>query len=212
MSVAGPVITADYSTGNGPLMPGGTVTLRLRATLDAGLAMGTNVTNTGVVTWNNPPQSANASVSIAVGGTPGVGVVNGTVWHDVDFDDVLGLGDVERAVELFGELETLVRGDEPELQHKARYRDDRFRSAFCSPVTAAGELTELFAACRERCPDGAVVLSYSCRGLLTQQQLIDCAGATHEHCLSREIDHAYSTQGMGVLSGVREWILGFRPR
>ncbi|MDJ0851481.1 MAG: hypothetical protein QNK04_24155 [Myxococcota bacterium] len=93
VSVLGSVITADYSTLNGPLMPGQATTLRFRATLDAGLAMGTNVTNTGAVTWNNPPQMASASVSIAVGGTPGVGVVNGTVWHDADFDDALGLGE-----------------------------------------------------------------------------------------------------------------------
>ena len=36
------------------------------------------ITNTGVVTWNNPPQTASASVSIDVGGMVGVGVLNGT--------------------------------------------------------------------------------------------------------------------------------------
>ena len=39
--------------------------------------------------WNNPPQTASASVSIDVGGIAGVGVLNGTAWHDADFDDVL---------------------------------------------------------------------------------------------------------------------------
>ncbi len=95
VSVLGSVITADYSTLNGPLAPGASTVLRFRATLDAGLAMGTNVTNTGVVTWNNPPQMASASVSIAVGGMPGIGAVNGAVWHDVNFDDVLDPGERE---------------------------------------------------------------------------------------------------------------------
>ena len=71
--------------------------LRFRATIAAGLAPGTTVTNTGIVTWNTPPETASASVSIDVGGMPGVGALNGTVWHDADFDDALGAG--ERALE-----------------------------------------------------------------------------------------------------------------
>src|SRR5206468_6067386 len=68
VSVAGNVITANYSATYGPLAPGGTIDLRFRATLGSTLAAGTIVTNTGVVTWNTPPQTASASVSIAFGG------------------------------------------------------------------------------------------------------------------------------------------------
>src|SRR6516164_3133590 len=64
VSVAGNVITANYSATYGPLAPGGTIDLRFRATLGSTLAAGTSVTNTGVVTWNTPPQTASASVSI----------------------------------------------------------------------------------------------------------------------------------------------------
>src|SRR6266852_5765314 len=71
VSVAGNVITANYSATYGPLAPGGTIDLRFRATLGSTLATGTIVTNTGVVTWNTPPQTASASVSIAVGGVVG---------------------------------------------------------------------------------------------------------------------------------------------
>src|SRR5207248_9426667 len=71
VSVAGNVITANYSATYGPLAPGGTIDLRFRATLGSTLAAGTIVTNTGVVTWNTPPQTASASVSIAVGGIVG---------------------------------------------------------------------------------------------------------------------------------------------
>jgi uncharacterized repeat protein (TIGR01451 family) len=48
---------------------------------------GTVVTNTGVVAWNQPTQTARASVSIAVGGVPGFAVLNGSAWHDANFDD-----------------------------------------------------------------------------------------------------------------------------
>src|SRR5947209_9995995 len=67
----GNVITANYSATYGPLAPGGTIDLRFRATLGSTLAAGTIVTNTGVVTWNIPSQTASASVSIAVGGVVG---------------------------------------------------------------------------------------------------------------------------------------------
>ncbi len=66
VSVSGNVITANYSATYGPLAPGGTIDLHFRATLGSTLAAGTIVTNTGVVTWNNPPQTASASVSVIV--------------------------------------------------------------------------------------------------------------------------------------------------
>ncbi|MHC4990370.1 MAG: OmpA family protein, partial [Planctomycetota bacterium] len=97
VSVVGSLITADYSASNGFLPPGETVVLRFLATIGAGLAMGTTVTNTGVVTWNAPPQTASADVSVDVGGMPGVGLLSGALWHDADFDTAQGGG--ERALE-----------------------------------------------------------------------------------------------------------------
>jgi uncharacterized repeat protein (TIGR01451 family) len=90
VSVAGTVITADFSAVNGALPPGGSTELRFRAVINPDLAIGTTVTNTGVVTWGTPEQTAMASVSIAVGGVPGVGILGGAAWHDADFDDVQG--------------------------------------------------------------------------------------------------------------------------
>src|SRR5207248_10708350 len=88
VSFAGSTITANYAAVNGALPPGGVVVLRFRATLNANLALGTSVTNTGVVAWNNPTQTASASVSIVVGSIPGFAVVNGSAWHDANFDNV----------------------------------------------------------------------------------------------------------------------------
>lgn len=111
VTVVGSLITADYGTTYGPLAPGASATLRFRVTLDAGLAFGTIVTNTGVVTWNVPLQTAQASVSISIGGMPGVGALSGSLWHDEDFDRVQDLG--ERA--LAGWFVDLYRNGAPVL-------------------------------------------------------------------------------------------------
>jgi uncharacterized repeat protein (TIGR01451 family) len=71
VTVTGNVITADYSAIYGPLAPGGTIDLHFRATVGSTLATGTTVTNTGVVTFGNPPQTASASVSIQLDIPPG---------------------------------------------------------------------------------------------------------------------------------------------
>jgi len=96
VSVAGSTITANYAGTYGALAPGGVVVLRFRAVLDPGLATGTVVTNTGVVAWNTPTQTASASISIVVGGIPGVSMLTGSAWHDADFDDTRDPG--ERAL------------------------------------------------------------------------------------------------------------------
>jgi uncharacterized repeat protein (TIGR01451 family) len=94
VSVAGNVITANYSATYGPLAPGGTIDLRFRATLGSTLAAGTTVTNTGVVTWNTPPQTASASVSVNIGTVPGAGSLNGTAWLDANFNKIADPGEL----------------------------------------------------------------------------------------------------------------------
>jgi uncharacterized repeat protein (TIGR01451 family) len=78
VTVTGNVITADYSAIYGPLAPGATIDLHFRATLGSSLATGAIVTNTGVVTWNNPPQTVSASVSIQLDTPPGALTVSKT--------------------------------------------------------------------------------------------------------------------------------------
>lgn len=87
VTVAGQLITADYFAEYGPLDPGATVLLRFRAIINPNLAEGTTITNTGRVTWNDPPQWAEASVSIDVGAMPNAGMVSGNVFHDADHDN-----------------------------------------------------------------------------------------------------------------------------
>src|SRR5260370_6181711 len=85
VSVVGSVITADYSTSNAPLQPGQSIDIKFRAQIAAGLPAGTTLTNTGVVTWNTPQQSAIPSASMSIGVTPGSGMLNGPVCHDAAF-------------------------------------------------------------------------------------------------------------------------------
>jgi large repetitive protein len=78
VKVTGNLITANYSATYGPLAPGGTIDLRFRAKLGSTLATGTTVTNTGVVTWGNPPQTASASVSVQLSIPPSALTVSKT--------------------------------------------------------------------------------------------------------------------------------------
>src|SRR6266699_1921867 len=93
VTVVGSLLSADYSAVYGPLQPGQSIDVRFRANIASGLPAGTTLTNTAVATWNNPPQTASASVSIDVGGVPGAGSLNGTAWLDANFNKVADLGE-----------------------------------------------------------------------------------------------------------------------
>jgi uncharacterized repeat protein (TIGR01451 family)/fimbrial isopeptide formation D2 family protein len=88
VTYAGAMLTADYAAVYGDLQPGGSALVRFRVQIDPTLAIGTTITNTGVVRWNDPAQTAAASVSLDVGGTPGSAALNGNVWHDASLDRV----------------------------------------------------------------------------------------------------------------------------
>lgn len=150
VGVLGSTITADYASTYGTLDPGETVVLRFRAILDPGLADGATVTNTGVVEWNTPTETASASVSIVVGGIPGVAVLSGTAWHDADFDDARDSGEralAGWAVDLYRDGQPIhtaqtgaagdyrILGVEPSDTTGARY-ELRFRAPESGPNTA----------------------------------------------------------------------------
>jgi uncharacterized repeat protein (TIGR01451 family)/fimbrial isopeptide formation D2 family protein len=91
--ISGSLLTATYPAASLPLLPGQTIDVRFRAQIATGLPAGTTITNTGVVTWNTPPETASASVSVDIGGVPGVGSLNGTAWLDANFNKVADLGE-----------------------------------------------------------------------------------------------------------------------
>ncbi|MGI9272112.1 MAG: THxN family PEP-CTERM protein [Woeseiaceae bacterium] len=93
VTVVGPLITADYFNEYGALAPDQTVVLRFRAIINPALLEGTTITNTGQVSWNDPLQWLDASVSIDVGAMPNAGMISGNVWHDADHSDTQGIAE-----------------------------------------------------------------------------------------------------------------------
>ncbi len=89
VSVAGQVITADYFAEYGALDPGQVVVLRFEAMIDPNLVEGTTIANTARVYWDDPQQTAEATVYIDVGAMPNAGMLSGYVWHDADHDNTL---------------------------------------------------------------------------------------------------------------------------
>jgi large repetitive protein len=91
--VPGSVLTAAYGT----LLPGSTAQLRFRVQINAGLPMGTTISNTGQVAWDTPTWTATATVSIDVGGIPGSSSLNGHVWHDANLNKLADVNELNLA-------------------------------------------------------------------------------------------------------------------
>ena len=87
VAYAGAMLTADYAAQYGNLLPGDNTIVRFRVQINPTLAIGTTITNTAMVRWNTV-QTAFASVSIGVGGTPGSANLNGNVWHDANLNKI----------------------------------------------------------------------------------------------------------------------------
>jgi uncharacterized repeat protein (TIGR01451 family) len=138
ITVVGTLLTADYSTTYGALPSGRTITLRFRAVLEPTLPIGTRVMNTGTVYWNDPVQTASASVSIDVGGIPGVGLISGRVWHDADFDQLYDATEIALAG---WDVELYFNGS---LAHAARTAPDGvYRLSSIEPNYATTDTYEL---------------------------------------------------------------------
>ena len=102
VTVDGSTLTVAY----GDLAPGAAFGLRFLARLDDTLTVGTPVVNRARVYWN-ATQEAFAEAAIDVGGVVGVGILNGSVWHDASFDDRLDADELA----LEGWTVELVRND-----------------------------------------------------------------------------------------------------
>ncbi len=102
---------------------------------------------------------------------------------------------VEQYSRFYHLLETLIRYDWPEVEHKARYRRDRFLSPFCRRGTVAEAFRQLLTALASyRVP---VVISYGSAGLLPRHALEELAAAHFSHVEVREAAYHHSTQGKG---------------
>lgn len=92
-------------------------------------------------------------------------------------------------------LETLVRYDYPNVEHKGRYREDRHQSPFCIRTKVKGAFTKLFSKVYEK--DATLVLSYSDTGMIAIEDLQKIAANVFKgYSISfKEMDYKHSTMG-----------------
>ena len=86
VTYTGTVLSADVAAQYGALPIGAAAVVRFRVLVEPSVPIGTTLTNTGVVSWNNPAQTETAVVTLDVGGTPSSATFNGTVWHDANLN------------------------------------------------------------------------------------------------------------------------------
>jgi adenine-specific DNA-methyltransferase len=93
-------------------------------------------------------------------------------------------------------LETLVKYDYPEIDHKGRYRSDRHQSPFSQKSNASEAFETLFAGIINK--KAQMVLSYSDNGVLEIDSIIELARKKFPEIYKIEIqtiDHTHSTMG-----------------
>ncbi len=134
VSFAAPVITADYYATYGALGPGETAVLRFRAIINPNLVEGTTIVNTARVYWDDPEQTAEATIMIDVGAMPNAGMLSGDVWHDADHDNTPG--GIERSLE--GWLVELLLDDQP-VRSMVTNADGYYLFANVTPNYASGQ-------------------------------------------------------------------------
>ena len=86
VNFSAPVISANFGSSYGPLGPGKSVVLRFSVKVVSAAVSGSMVTNTAVASWNTPGQTANATVSVAIGAMPGSATLTGSVWQDGNYN------------------------------------------------------------------------------------------------------------------------------
>ncbi|MBQ6515973.1 DNA adenine methylase [bacterium] len=92
-------------------------------------------------------------------------------------------------------LETLVKYDNPKVDFKAKYRDDRFQSDFCYKNRVKKEFETIISFCSKNGKN--LVISYSNKGLLAENELFALCKSYFKKAELKEIDYKHSTQGKG---------------
>lgn len=92
-------------------------------------------------------------------------------------------------------LETVVKYDCPEVNFKAKYRNDRFQSDFCYKGKVEAEFTYIFEYCQKNATN--LLISYSNKGLVSVERLQELASLYFKDVKLQNIDYKHSTQGKG---------------
>lgn len=92
-------------------------------------------------------------------------------------------------------LETVVKYDYPEVNFKAKYRNDRFQSEFCYKGRVENEFNYIFEYCHSTSTN--LLVSYSNKGLVSVDRLQELASKYFKIVNLQTIDYKHSTQGKG---------------
>ena len=93
-------------------------------------------------------------------------------------------------------LETLVKYDNPTVNFKAKYRDDRFQSNFCYKSKVKQEFIYIMEFCKNNKIN--LVISYSNKGILDYHELESLCQKYFNSVEVKKINYNHSTQGKGV--------------
>ncbi|MBR5922428.1 MAG: DNA adenine methylase [Clostridia bacterium] len=92
-------------------------------------------------------------------------------------------------------LETLVKYDNPVVNYKAKYRDDRFMSGFCYKTKVAEEFRTIIEFCKNKSIN--LVISYSNHAVLPIEELKNLCKEYFRNVEFEKIKYEHSTQGKG---------------
>ncbi len=101
-------------------------------------------------------------------------------------------------------LETLVKYDSPIVNHKAKYRENRFQSDFCYKSKVEDSFKNIITYCSNN--HKGLVISYSNTAILDIDTLMNLCKNNFTHVELQEIQHKHSTQGKGS-NNVKELLI-----
>lgn len=101
-------------------------------------------------------------------------------------------------------LETVCKYDNPVLEHKAKYRNDRVQSAFSYKNKVAHEFERIISFCKSK--NVPLVISYSNRGVISVEKIVKIAKEYYDFVDVKNIDFEHSSQGKGTI-GIQEVII-----
>ncbi len=93
-------------------------------------------------------------------------------------------------------LETLVKYDYPDVDHKGRYRTDRHQSPFCKRTEVKPAFTKIFSKIKVK--NSNLILSYSNTGMISLYEILDIAKKTlgnNYEVKTKEVAYKHSTMG-----------------
>ena len=95
-------------------------------------------------------------------------------------------------------LETVCKYDYPQLNHKAKYREDRVMSDFCYKKSVAQEFENIISFAKNN--NSSLIISYSNHGVIKVEEIEKIAKKYYKNIDVKYMSYEHSSQGNGVIS------------